>query len=183
MALAVKGDFKKGPQKGNCFVCGIPGHFVKDCRVKKTAQFSKWGEKGHLDRASTRQRDGGKHESVAMCPTLATSEEEYWVPLTQWKKADILVESGCTDHVVTKIDAFLDFMPVQSVVRNTKGEAYPKTKWIFIANSKKLCMPDYSSNLLSVSRCTEWGHSFNFEKGNSCMKFQTGSRVRITQKK
>ena len=40
---------------------------------------------------------------------------------------------------------------------------------------------DYSSNLLSVSRCTEWGHSFIFEKGNSCMKLQKGTWVKLTQ--
>ena len=42
-------------------------------------------------------------------------------------------------------------------------------------------MPDYSSNLLSVSRCTEWGHSFTFKKRNSCMKLQKGSRVKLIQ--
>ena len=31
--------------------------------------------------------------------------------------------SGCTDHIVTNIDAFLDFVPIQSVVRNLNGEA------------------------------------------------------------
>ena len=44
-----------------------------------------------------------------------------------------------------------------------------------------LCVPDCSSNLLSVSRCTEWGHSSIFEKGNSCIKLQKGTRVKLTQ--
>ena len=94
VALAVKRDFKTGPGKGNCFVCGIPGHFAKDCRNKETAQCSKCGEKGHLDRACKRQKDGGKHESVAMGPTLATPDEECWAALTQWKTAGMLVDSG-----------------------------------------------------------------------------------------
>ena len=55
VALAVKRDFRKGPMKGNCFVCGIPGHFDKDCRRNETAQCSKCGEKGHLDRACKKQ--------------------------------------------------------------------------------------------------------------------------------
>ena len=33
------------------------------------------------------------------------------------------MDSGCTDHIVTKIDAFLDFVPIQSVVRHPNGEA------------------------------------------------------------
>ena len=195
VALAVKRDFKKGPKKGNCFVCGIPGHFAKDCRKKKTAQCSKCGEKGHLDRACKRQRDGGKHESVAMGPTLATPGEECWAALTQWKTVGTLVDSGCTDHIVTNIDAFLDFVPIQSVVRNPNGEAsrvvgrgcvrisIPSNKGEFQCELKKvLCVPDYSSNLLSFSRCTEWGHSFTFERGNSCMKLQKGTpRVKLTQ--
>ena len=35
----------------------------------------------------------------------------------------MLVDSGCRDHIVTNIDLFLDFVPIQSVVRNPNGDA------------------------------------------------------------
>ena len=134
VALAGKRDFKKGPKKGNFFLCGIPGHFAVDCKRKKTTQCSKCGEKCHLDRAWKRQRDGGKQESVATGPTLASPDEEYWAALTQWKAAGMLVDSGCTDHIVTNIDAFLDFVPIQSVGNSTQ------TKGNSNANSKIFCV-------------------------------------------
>ena len=175
-------------------MCGIPGHFANDCRRKDTAQSSKYGEKGHLHRACKRQRDGDKHESVEMSPSLASPDEEYWAALTQWKTEGMLVHSGCTHHIVTNIDVFLDFVPIQSVVRNPNGEAsrvvgagcvrisIPSNKGEFQCELKKvLSVPDYSSKLLSVSRCTEWGHSFTFEKRNSCMKLQEGAWVKLTQ--
>ena len=129
-----------------------------------------------------------------MGPTLATPDEEGWAALTQWKTAGMLVDSGCTDHIVTNIDAFLDFVPIQSVVRNPNGEAsrvvgrgcvrisIPSNKGEFQCELKNvLCLSDCSSNLLSVSRCTEWGHSSTFERGNSCMKLQKGTGVKLTQ--
>ena len=122
VALAVKRDFKKGPMKRNCFVCGIPGNFAKDCRRKETPQCNRCDERGQLDRACRRQREGCKHESVAMGPTMATPEKNR-AALIQWKTAGLLVDSGYTDHILTNIDVFRDFVPIQSVVRNPNGEA------------------------------------------------------------
>ena len=129
-----------------------------------------------------------------MGPTLASPDKEYWAALTQWKTAGMLVDSGCTDQIVTNIDAFLEFVHIQSVVRNPNGQAsrvvgrgcvrisIPSKKGEFQCELKNVfCVPDYSSNLLSVARCTEWGHSFKFEKGSSCMKLQKGTRVKLTQ--
>ena len=121
MALAVKRDFKKGPKEGNCFVWD-PWTLCQDCMRKEIVQCSKCDEKVHPDRARKTQRDGDKHESMAMGSTLASPDEEYWATLTQWKRAGMLVDSD-TDHIVTNIDAFLDFVPIQSVVRNPNGEA------------------------------------------------------------
>ena len=122
-----------------------------------------------------------------MGPTLASPDEECWAALTQWKTSGMLVDNCCTDHLVTNIDVFLEFVPIQSVVRNPNEEAsslvgrgyvkisIPSNKREFQCQLKNvLCVPDYSSNLLSVSKCTEWGHSFTFEKENSCMKLQKG---------
>ena len=153
VAMSVKRDFKKRPRKENCFVFGIPGHFAKECMMKKTAQCSKCGEKRLLYRACKRQRNGGKH--WAMGPTLASPDEEYWAALTHWKTAGMLVNSGCTDHIVTNINAFLGLVSIQSVVRIPNGEAsrvvgrgcvrirIPQTN----GNSNVLSVPDYSSNL------------------------------------
>ena len=65
-----------------------------------------------------RQKYEGKHESVAMGPTLASPNEEYWAALAHWKTASLVVDSGCTGKIATNIDAFLDFLLIQLVVRN-----------------------------------------------------------------
>ena len=104
-----------------------------------------------------------------MGPTLDSPDVEYWAALTQLRTAGKLVDSDCTDHIVMNIDAFLNFVLIQSVVGNPNGEAsrvvgrgcvrisIPSNKGDFECELKNfLCVPDYSSNLLSASRYTEW---------------------------
>ena len=90
-----------------CACDRIPGHFAKNCRRKGAAQCSKCGENCNTDRACKRQRVEGKHDSVAMGPTLATPDEESCAALNQGKKAGMQVDSGCVDHVVKNIEVFL----------------------------------------------------------------------------
>ena len=61
--------------------------------------------------------------SMAMVLLLATREDEDWTSLTQRMTAGMLVDSVCADDRVTNIDAFFDFMPIQSAVRYLNGEA------------------------------------------------------------
>ena len=63
---------------------------------------------------------------------------------------------------------------VRISIPSNKGEFQCELKNI-------LCVPDYSSNLLSVSRYREWGHSFTSKKRNSFMNLQKGTRVKLTQ--
>ena len=91
-----------------------------------------------------------------MGPALASLDQEYRAAFIQWKTAGMLVNSGCTEHIVTHIDAFLDFVPIQSVVREASrlvGRgcvriSIPSNKGEFQCELKNvLCVPDYSSNL------------------------------------
>ena len=87
---------------------------------------------------------------------------------TTWKTAIMLVDSGSTDHIMTNINAILDFMPIQSVVRNSNGEASSVVGRGCVRISKRsnkkeiqcylknvLCVPDHFSNLISVTKSTE----------------------------
>ena len=57
-----------------------------------------------------------------------------------------------------------------------------KQRWEFQCELKNvLCVPEYSSNFLSVSKWTEWGHSFTFVNRKSWVKLQKGTRVKLTQ--
>ena len=81
-------------------------------------------------------------------------------PLNQWseipRRSFRVVGRGC----------------VRISIPSNKGELQCELKNV-------LCVPDYSSSLLSVSTCTDWGYSFNFEKRNSYMKLQKGTWVKL----
>ena len=73
VASAVKRDFMKITKREN---------ISKYHRREGSKHCSKCGEKSKVDRASKRQRDGGKPESLAVSSTLSTLYQEYWAALT-----------------------------------------------------------------------------------------------------
>ena len=128
VALAGKRDFKTGPEKRNCYLFGISGNFAKDGRRKETAQCYKCGEKDNTDKACRRHGDWGKHASVAMGSTLVTQDEALRAVFNLWKRAGMLVNCGCVDHIVTNIDVFVVFVPIRSVARGFVRISMPSNK-------------------------------------------------------
>ena len=61
------------------------------------------------------------------------------------------------------------------------NEAYTQIKGKYNTNSRLLCVTN-PQTAHQVSMFTEWGHSFFFKKGNSCMILHRGTRVKLTQK-
>ena len=70
----------------------------------------------HWQRSVTSRRDPKK--KTALCVGSLDT-----LPRIAGRRRQHNVDSGCTNHIVTNIDEFLDFVPIQSVVRNPNGEA------------------------------------------------------------
>ena len=108
-----------------------------------------------------------------MDPILVAPDEDYRTVLTHWRILGMMVESGGTEHIVTSIDAFLDFGTIQSMVINPKGEVSrvmsrgclkirnTQTEKNSNANSKNIFVSIFL-NLPPVSRCTGCGRSLSF---------------------
>ena len=135
--------------------------FPGDCRLKETAKGSKCVETGLLDSACRKQRDGGKHQSVAMGPKLTISDEEYLAALTQWKTAGMPVDSGCTDDMMTQHRRVPGLCAPSISGQNwqqrsfqicrqrfCEGQQTLKQKRNQMRTQEHFCVPDYLSNVL-----------------------------------
>ena len=110
--------------------------------------------------------------------------------LTQWKTAGTLVDSDKHRRVPRWIPEFPFNQWSESPTKRLPEwwaeavweSAYPQTE----GNSKSKLRMFYVcltilQNLPAVWRCTEWGHSFTFEKRNSRLKIQAGNQKKLTQ--
>ena len=100
--------------KGSCFVCGIPGHFAKQCRKREQAFCQQCKRKGHLAKACR----GNLSNAGGGPKALAASHSAEG---TCRKGAHFIVDSGCTDHIVNDQRYFSDLVPCNESVTSAEG--------------------------------------------------------------
>ncbi len=100
------------PSKGkDCYVCGNPGYFAKQCNKKSTATCSLWKKRGHLAKAcrnaAKTRKDGNAVCSYASCfisPLLEESNDSE-------KESYLIVDTGCAYHIVNQRNVFENLRP------------------------------------------------------------------------
>ena len=93
----------KGPNKpkGDCFVCGYPGHFTKQCSKRSSAFCSKCKKRGHLPKAcrssSKPTTKPNSFSSYSQCMNSGTETSG-----GTGKPNHLIIDTGCIDHIVTQ---------------------------------------------------------------------------------
>ena len=186
IAMAMKGTrVSSAKPKGSCFVCGISGHFAKQCYKRNTAFCDNCRRKGHLAKAC---KDTGKdRDTKAM---TATRSANFSKPNSS--HMHFIVDTGCTDHMVNNRGCFSEFVSCDESVKspdgsltNVVGKGTVKCKMndvngeeVEVELKDVLCVPQYQSNLLSVRTSTERNVKFSFTADAAAIEFADGTRVR-----
>jgi hypothetical protein len=191
----------KGPSKpkGDCFVCGYPGHFAKQCSKRSSAYCSKCKKRGHLPRAcrgpskpdKPTTKESNPFSSYSQCMNSGTE-----ISSGTGKPNHLIIDTGCTDHIITQKELFENLQPCSiKSVKDPKGNLTP-VKGIgdvpvklHLKNGKEeemvlrnvLYVPTSQVNLLSVNRCIRFGHKFMFNKGEAKLKLNHGPQVDLTE--
>ena len=112
----------KGPSKpkGDCFVCGNPGHFAKQCSKRSSAYCRKCKKKGHLPKAC---RSSGKPDKFLKESNPFSSYSKCMNSGNQTssgtaKPNHLIIDTGCTDHIITQKELFENLQPCR--IKNVK---------------------------------------------------------------
>ncbi|XP_046841830.1 uncharacterized protein LOC124435942 [Xenia sp. Carnegie-2017] len=186
-------------QKGTCYVCGLPGHFAKQCSKRSSAFCSKCKKKGHLSRACRSQskieepstRGPNSFSSYSQCMNSGTG-----INSDSRRLNYIIIDTGCTDHIITKKELFNNLKPC-----NTKNFKDPKGKLtpiegigdvpvkLLLKNGEEVEMvvqnilygPNYEVNLLSVNRAVKFGHNFVFKESEANLMLNHGPGIALNK--
>ncbi|CAB3994020.1 Retrovirus-related Pol poly from transposon TNT 1-94 [Paramuricea clavata] len=190
----------KGPTKpkGDCFVCGNPGHFAKQCSKRSSAYCSKCKKKGHLPKAC---RGSSKPDKSTKEPNSFASYSQCMNSGTKTssgtgKPNHLIIDTGCTDHIISQKELFENLQPCSiKNVKDPKGNFTPVEGIgdvpvkLHLKNGKEeemvlrnvLYVPNYEVNLLSVNRSVRFGHKFVFNKSEAKLRLNYGPQVDLTE--
>ena len=194
---------KKGGSNSGCYVCGQKGHMKRDCKSKDDSRQSsargsgsnkasgpgakkqrcfKCGQPGHFARECKQGTTGFFSCCVA----------------TTMKGDDLIVETGCTDHVVRDRAVFSSFEswnewttvenPNSTLSRiEGKGSVEVEIRDCHDALRRYtfhnvLLVPSYSVNLASVSSAVARGSSFSFAADASHLLEPDGGQLPVKQR-
>ena len=187
----------KGPSKpkGDCFVCGYPGHFAKQCSKRSSAFCSKCKKRGHLPKAcrssSKPTTKPNSFSSYSQCMNSGTEASS-----GTGKPNHLIIDTGCTDHIVTQKELFENLQPCSiRNVKDPKGNLTPvegvgdvpvklhlkdgKEEEMILRNV--LYVPTYEVHLLSVNRSIKFGHKFIFNESKAKLMLNHGPQVDLTE--
>ena len=102
------------------------------------------------------------------------------------KPNHLIIDTGCTDHIITQKDLFENLQPCS--IKSVEGFGDVPVK-LYLKNGKEeemvlrnvLYVPNYEVNLLSVNRCVKFGLKFTFNKNNAKLMLNHGPRVDLTE--
>ena len=190
----------KGPSKpkGDCFVCGNPGHFAKQCSKRSSAYCPKCKKKGHLPKACRRSgkpdkfiKESNPFSSYSKCMNSGNQTSSGTA-----KPNHLIIDTGCTDHIITQKELFENLQPCSiKNVKDPKGNLTPVkgigdvSVKLHLKNGKEeemilrnvLYVPNYEVNLLSVNRSVKFGHKFIFKKGEAKLILNHGPHVDLSE--
>ena len=103
----------------SCYCCGKIGHIAKKSFLRNKAECRNCGKKGHLG-ATCRSQSTNK-----TAVQMPSSQSLHSVHLSSGNnvvnKDKVLIDSGCTDHILTDQKYFQNLREITSSVKNPDG--------------------------------------------------------------